>query len=393
MTGDEAPSRARSLSAAVLAAIVGVLPVFLAGGVAVQIQRDLGIGESVFGLAIATFFLSAALASGPMGRLTERLGPARSLRVATAANVVVLAVIAAGSRRWWVLLLLLAAGGTVNGLTQPAANLALARAFVDRPKGLAFGVKQSAVPAATLLAGLAVPAVALTLGWRWAFGLGAVLGAMAFPVVPRAIEAPAAVPGREPESAGTDATLRTLVWLAVGIGLGATAANALGSFLVASCVHAGIDNGLAGVLLVAGSAAGLATRLGMGWLADRRDGGHLRVVAAMLVVGTVGYALLATGTRWGSMVAAPLAFAAGWGWPGLFNLAVVRASPRAPGAATGVTQTGTYFGAGGGPLLFGVLAEHASYTVAWTVSGAFALAGAAVLVVATRRLHGEGHPA
>ena len=29
--------------------------------------------------------------------------------------------------------------------------------------------------AATLLAGLAVPAVALTVGWRWAYGIGALL--------------------------------------------------------------------------------------------------------------------------------------------------------------------------------------------------------------------------
>ena len=58
-------------------------------------------------------------------------------------------------------------------------------------------------------------------------------------------------------------------------------------------------------------------------------------------------------------MAGPLAFATGWAWPGLFNLAVVRVNPSAPGAATGITQTGTYLGAVVGPVLFGVVAEHA----------------------------------
>ena len=39
-------------------------------------------------------------------------------------------------------------------------------------QGLSFGVKQAAIPVSTLLAGAAVPTVALTLGWRWAFVLG-----------------------------------------------------------------------------------------------------------------------------------------------------------------------------------------------------------------------------
>lgn len=394
MTGSA--SRVRVLAAAVLAAIAGVLPAFLAGGVAVQIRHDLGIGDAAFGMAIATFFFAAALASGPFGRLTERLGASTSLRVATVANAVVLAAIAAGVRQWGVLLVLLAAGGSVNGLTQPAANLTLARAMPERRKGLAFGVKQSAVPASTLLAGLAVPALALTVGWRWAFASGAVLAVLAFPVIPSQARMGSGPEHSEEQPAfggNGNASKATLRWLAVGIGLGATAANALGSFLVSSGVRAGLGNAAAGLLLTIGSVAGLSTRLGMGALADRRDGGHLRWVGVMLAIGTIGFGLLATGSRWGQLAGAPIAFAAGWGWPGLFNLAVVRASPAAPGAATGVTQTGTYIGAGAGPLLFGLLAERWSYAVGWAACAALALLGAAVLRFAAGRLRREGLPA
>ncbi len=116
-------------------------------------------------------------------------------------------------------------------------------------------------------------------------------------------------------------------------------------------------------------------RLAAGARADRRDGGHLRVVALMLVLGAGAFAVLADDrTAAPTLVAGPLAFCTAWAWPGLFNLAVVRANPTRPAAATGITQTGTYIGAVSGPLLFGVIADRISFTAAWLVAAAFALA-------------------
>src|SRR3712207_8300789 len=77
-----------------------------------------------------------------------------------------------------------------------------------------------------------------------------------------------------------------------------------------------------------------------------------------------------------------LAFGAGWGWPGLFNFAVVLTNPGAPAAATGITQTGASGGAALGPLVFGLVVEATSYDVAWLVSGAIALAALAAILVA-----------
>jgi hypothetical protein len=74
-------------------------------------------------------------------------------------------------------------------------------------------------------------------------------------------------------------------------------------------------------------------------------------------------------------------FGAGWGWPGLFNLSVVRNNPNAPGAATGITQTGTYVGAVAGPLAFGAIAEGASFSIAWlVVAGCYVVAAGAMLL-------------
>jgi predicted MFS family arabinose efflux permease len=122
-------------------------------------------------------------------------------------------------------------------------------------------------------------------------------------------------------------------------------------------------------------------RLFAGSRADRRTGGHLRVVSLMLVAGSVAYVLFASQVSWLLVAATPLAFGAGWGWPGLFNLAIVRAHPAAPGTASGITQTGTYLGAVAGPVVFGAVVEAASYRAGWLLAAAFALAGAGTIAI------------
>jgi hypothetical protein len=122
-------------------------------------------------------------------------------------------------------------------------------------------------------------------------------------------------------------------------------------------------------------------RLVAGWGADRRPGPVLPTVCGMLALGAVGFAVIGmTGVGAGLVAGTFIAFAAGWGWNGLYNLAIVRHNERAPAGATGVTQTGVYLGSMSGPLAFGLIAGAASYPVAW-IAAAGAAAAAAVLVV------------
>ena len=83
-----------------------------------------------------------------------------------------------------------------------------------------------------------------------------------------------------------------------------------------------------------------------------------------------------------------LAGCVGWGWAGLFNLAIVRLNPDAPGVATGITQTGTYVGAGAGPLLFGWIADNFSTERAWVAAALLALVAAATILVGGRLARG-----
>jgi MFS family permease len=192
--------------------------------------------------------------------------------------------------------------------------------------------------------------------------------------------------------------LAALGLLAVAFALGVGAATALASFLVEAGVHDGLSRGAAGLLAALGGGSGIVARVVVGFAADRRGGRHLRVVAAMLACGAVGYALLAVGSAAALAAGAVLAYGLGWGWNGLFNFAVVRTHPGAPGRATGITQAGGRIGGVLGPLAFGFVAAGVSFRLAWAATAVAALLAAGGmllgrrLVLAARAAAGTGVP-
>ena len=120
-------------------------------------------------MAFAVFFGSAAVASIVGGRLTQRLGAGVALRAGVSIAAVVNVSIALQARSLTSLCVLLAVAGLGNAISQPAANLLIADHLPTDRLGLAIGLKQSGMPFATLLGGLAVPVLAQTLGWESAY--------------------------------------------------------------------------------------------------------------------------------------------------------------------------------------------------------------------------------
>jgi MFS family permease len=177
-----------------------------------------------------------------------------------------------------------------------------------------------------------------------------------------------------------------LLVLAVGVSFAAAGGSSLAIFMVASAVDSGWNEGSAGLLFAGASAVGIAARLLSGFRADQRGRNHLWVVMLMLVAGAIGVAALAPGNEVLFAVGAPLAFAAGWGWPGVFILSIVRLNPAAPAAATGLTQVGTSAGCVFGPLTFGALAQHASYGMAWAVAALTMLTAALVILIGRKQV-------
>lgn len=368
---------AQAVIGAVTTVVACVLPVFLVGGQAVQIGAELRFDPAGLGLLVSVYFGVSALASVPAGALVERFGAARTARAAIIVAAATLGGIAT-ARGYPALVGLLVAAGPANTVGQLAANASLAARVPPGRQGLSFGIKQSAIPLSTLLAGVAVPTVALTAGWRWTFVIAAGLAVGALLAVPPDGVARRAVP------AGGGRPPRGLVVLGVAAMLAAGAAGALSTFLVDSAVAGGIAPGPAGLTLAAGGTVCIAVRLAGGWYADRRSGGYLALVATFLAVGSAGLALLALPGPLALGAGVGLGFGIGWAWPGLLNFAVVRLHPQAPAAATSVTQTGVYTGNCLGPLAFGATAAGAGYSTAWAGAATAMLLGATLMWLSRR---------
>jgi len=378
----DAPTSALRASIGALTTTIAVsVPVFLVGGLAVQIGDELRFSPAGLGLAVSAYFGASALASVPAGYLVERFGATRVSRAGIALAVASLLGVAAFANTLWSLILILALGAAANAMGQLASNTALSRHVPPRRQGLSFGIKQAAIPVATLLSGAAVPVVALTLGWRWAFVFVAGLAAATLLLVPNE---PATTSAKSAKTAKR--ATGALIVIGVGATLAAAAANALGTFLVDSAVARGISPGPAGLALTLGSAVCVTSRILGGWLADRWPDRAITMISGLLLTGAIGLSLLAVPGSPALVAGVVLGFGFGWAWPGLMNFAVVRLHPQAPAAATSITQTGVYAGGCIGPLGLGTLATAAGYPTMWVVAAVAMLGAAAAMLLGSHLL-------
>lgn len=370
----------RAAVGAVTTTTASVLPVFLTGALTVQISAEFGFDPAGLGLVVALYFGISAVASLPCGWLVERYGAGLTSRFAVLGTACSMCAIAVFARSYPALVVMLLCCAWCNVLGQLSSNMTLARHVPATRLGLSFGIKQAAIPIATLLSGAAVPAIALTIGWRWAYLIGTALALGALLLTPRGSDG-----WERNTTAPSERATGALSVIGLAAGLGAGAATALGIFLVTAAVDRGIDAGLAGLTLTMGSVVGLTLRLVNGWLADRRSGAHIAVVAGSLMLGAAGLVLLAVPGALALVAGTVLAFGLGWSWPGLLQFAVVRLHPEAPAAATSIVQVGVYGGGFVGPIAFGFTAAHASFPVAW-MGAAAAMLLAGILMVLGRRM-------
>ena len=374
--------------AAVAINLVSVLPLFLTGAMAVQIARDIGASAPSVGMMASLFALATMLGSAPLGRMVGRWGVRRSMRASAVVAALALLATAASTSLWW-LGASLFLGGLGNALSQPAGNALVAAQISPARYGIGFAIKQSGIPVATLLGGLAVPLIALTLGWQAAYVAGAALAICAIPLIPADREVSA---GR-----AEDSVPRTLVpplWgLALGASAAVVAATSIGTLGAAGGVAAGLSEAAAGYLVALGGLAGLVVRLSSGVAADRYAFDALRGVALLCMLGACGWLLMASGVSGVFAVGLVVANAFGWGWPGLQHLAVARRFPTSTAAASGVSQTGVAVGLLLGPVLLGATVATVGWTWAWSLAASAALLGAVAVAVAARRIPSPQVPA
>lgn len=368
---------------------LGAIPPFLLGAQAVLMMRDLEFGAGALGVAVSVFFAVAALTTIAGAPVLERWSLRRGRIVAgvlitTGAFGIFFLV-----QRWGTLMVAMAILGAGNAACQAVSNRTVASLLPPHRRGLGFGLKQSAVPAAIMLGGLAVPTTTEVFGWRSTY---LVLGAVGILVLVMALVRPgdgvpaaAAAPRRRGQRASV--TRDTAPWgplllSGAAVMFASMAANFLGAYLASWAHDVGLTIGQAGILLAAGSAASVLMRVYIGFRADRRHGGNLSVVTAMIGAGALCLALIGgLAEPWAVIVFGLLAFALGWSWPGLMLYAVARVGRDAPTQASSVVQAGAFVGGAVGPALMGWVVFVVGFREAWwCAAGAFLVAGALTML-------------
>lgn len=372
------------VAASLSVAVAGMLPIYLVGALAVQIREDFALSSTALGFAATSFFLASAVGSALIGRRVDQWGWQRAMTLSSAAQVAILLGLAVFADGVLVVVGFLVLAGIMHSMSMPAGNLAIVRHVPLRRQALVFGIRQSAVPGSVLLAGLAVPAIGLTIGWRWAFVV-VLLGPM---ITIRALRsAPEVLPGDSSRVRLVAPSIRSPGLTAIVLAgmLGAVAVNTSGAFYVSSAVAGGMSEGSAGILLAVGSLCAISMRVAVGHGVDRRASTGFVPMATLLGVGAVGFALLATREPALLLVGTPLAFGAGTGWAGLMHYILVSQHPDNPASASAAALAFGYAGGAAGPATFGAVADWLGYGAAWGMVTGSALAAAA-LTLWSRRL-------
>ena len=367
---------------------LGVLPPFLAGTLALSLRAEFGFGEAQLGALLMVFTVHSAIGSMSAGRLVERIGAGWGLRLSLWGASACLLATPLVARSWLDLMVIYALGGLSQAGVHPASNMAVFRGIPEHRHGLAFGAKQAAIPAATLVAGLAVPVATNWLDWRTVF-VGCAIAALGLSALTGRLD------GRPARQDTTRQRTRVqlgrpgmLALLALASGLAVASIQPQAAFFVSYAVESGTSAEMAGTVLAAAGLSSIAMRILLGIGIDRAVRANpLAVISLFLLAGALGLTLLARGGTTAALaIGLLIGVALGWSWNGLLPYAVVRAFPHAPAAATAVPQSGLLVGAAAGPFIFGIVVEQVSYQAAWYGSAVLILPAAALMWWASRRL-------
>ncbi len=375
------PNAKKITGALALATISTVFPGFLIGALSQQVSTEFDVSASRYGWATGAFFIAAMTGSIVLGKLGQVIGPRRQISVTLVVSACAQLTIASAAQSFEMVMAILAVAGFVNAGNQSAVNLALTQAKIER-LGVALAVKQSSMPAASMLAGFAVPGISLTIGWRWAFVLGAALAICSLAAIRRVVKA---VPVVSQTNQNKPTSRRADLLLAgIGVMFIAFSAGALNGWTVGSGVDAGLGEGSAGLLLSVGAICGITGRMIVGFRLDRNRA-PFRIAGFLTLAGALGVATMSLRDANIHSLATIVAFGAGWVWPVPTNFGIIKTNESAAGAATGVTQTGVYIGVATGAPIGGWLIQQFGYDTMWLVVATSAAIGASITLSINRR--------
>ena len=350
----------------------------------------LRMSRSQVGLLLPALYLGGVVMSLPAGWLVDRLGVRLTLVLGLGLTGVMVGV-AAMTHGLAALLACLCVGGFGWSVLNPASGKAIVEAFPPRQRGMAMGIKQTGLTLGGVGASIALPPIALALGWRDALLVAAAasLACVAVVAIGLGKQTTGAVGATATQPRVTDLgqffRRPGLVVLFVGGFLLSVVQASVLSYLVLYAKEAlGYSVVAAAGLLALAQAGGTASRLAWGVLSDWLFGGRRRpglVINAL--IGATSYTAFALSLVPPVLapVLAVVAGAAAFGYMGLYLALVAEiGGARYAGLLTGVAVSFAWSGVLVGPPLFGLVLEATgSYALPWGLLTVVAIGVAAAL--------------
>ncbi len=344
-----------------------------------------GLSLTQVGILLGGSSFGSVLTLLPWGIAADRVGERLTGGIGLAGAACGLAG-AAFAPQFASLVVLLGAASALGASTNTATGRAVTSWFRREQRGLALGIRQTAVPIGGFTSALAIPAIAD----RW--GLWAALLSLAGLSLAAALLAAAALvegPIRGDSEGGAKLLRHPLrdrrIWrLASGSSTLIFTQVALTSFVVLFLEsRRDFSAAQAGVALAAINVLGAAGRLGSGRRSDVRGGSRVSLIRRIAVATAIAVAAVAALTGSSSWVLVPVLVLGGglsMCWNGLSVAATVEtAGPRRSGAALGLQQTLLGVAVAVTPLVFAPLVDATSWRAGYAVAAAVPLVAYAVL--------------
>jgi MFS family permease len=347
------------------------------------LREEYGLTLGQVGVVLGAEWVGALVTMLPWGIAADRFGERIVLVLGLGACSVLLAA-AAHAPDYGSLVVLLALAGGAGASVNSASGRAVMQWFATRERGLALGVRQTAVPLGGLVAAVVVPQIVspgdATNGLLFFAGLCAI-GALVGGLFIRSRESET----HELEAATLARTLRDgRLWrLSLGSGIYVYSQIAIIGFGVVFLLDEhGMSQGAAALVIAAAQVLAVGIRIGTGRWSDVVGSriGPLRQVGVVIAIGVAFVALLSYGPLWLLVPALAVAGGLSMGWNALaFAAAAELAGAARSGAAIGFQQSAL---AGIGvvaPIVFAASVSETSWALSFLLAALVPLAGRFVL--------------
>jgi sugar phosphate permease len=352
--------------------------------IAPEIRHGYGLTLPQVGVVLAALNFGLILTLLPWGLVADRIGE-RAVLASGLTGCAAALLVAANTSSYPGLVAALAVAGAFGGGTQSASGRAVMSWFSPEERGLALGIRQTAVPLGGAIAAGVLPALT-NISLRSAF-YGLAIGCFAAALVGAALLR--TEPGDELSELTRPLRDRRVWLLCLASTFYVTTQISLLGFVV---LFLHDDRGLstataAGVLALLQIGGGVA-RIVVGRLSDRMQARvvPLRAVALLLTGSLALATALLHASLWLLLPTLVIAGTLAMSWNGLSFTAAAELAGRArSGAAIGLQQTWLSAGSIVAPIAFAALVHTWSWRVAFAVAAASPVVGYALLSPVSER--------